>query len=193
MIEPFSFTPSEIPGLLIVKPFFATDIRGSFTKDYSKEIFDRAGVRHEVVEVFYTTSHRGVIRAMHFQRVRQQPKLVRCVHGHIFDVVADLRPDSPSFRNWLSFHLTGENRTELLVPGGCAHGYLVISDSVVSYKCAERYYPEYDDGVIWDDASLDVDWPVSLVGGTANLILSDKDRSLPSFAKFLATHGGLAS
>ena len=186
MLTKFSFTKTKIAGLIEVTPFNADDIRGKFTKDYSKEVFEQNGINHDLAEVFYTTSHKGVIRALHFQRVHQQPKLVRCIHGHVYDVVVDLRQDSPTFKEWLGFDLTEENRRELLVPGGCAHGYLVISDhSIVSYKCSEKFYGEYDDGIKFDDPELNVKWPYELIGGKDQLILADKDVNLQSFADYI--------
>ena len=132
MIQKFEFRETKIKGLIEVTPFNADDIRGCFTKDYSREVFEANGIHHELAEVFYTTSHKGVIRALHFQRVRQQAKLVRCICGHVYDVVVDLRRNSPTFRQWLGFELIGEKHNEILVPEGCAHGYLVQEPSVVS-------------------------------------------------------------
>ena len=143
MLQPFEFEETEINGLVKVTPFFADDVRGEFIKDYSEEIFREHGIHHELKEVFYTVSHKGVIRALHFQREKQQPKLVRCIHGHVYDVVVDLRRDSPTFKQWLGFDLTGIGREEILVPAGCGHGYLVLEESIVSYKCAEKFYGEY--------------------------------------------------
>lgn len=191
MIQKFEFNETEIKGLIAVTPFNADDIRGSFTKDYSKEVFEQNGIVHDLQEVFYTTSHKGVIRALHFQRVRQQPKLVRCIWGHVYDVVVDLRKDSSTFKKWLGFHLTGENRQELLIPAGCAHGYLVIEPSVVSYKCSEKFYGEYDDGIMWDDPEIAVQWPLELVSGIENVILADKDKNLQTFAEFVHNYGGV--
>lgn len=185
MIQKFAFHETEIPGLIEVTPFNAEDIRGCFTKDYSKEVFEANGIRHDLAEVFYTTSYKGVIRALHFQRVHQQPKLVRCIHGHVWDVVVDLRKDSPSFKKWLSFDLTGENHKEVLIPAGCAHGYLVLEDSVVSYKCGEKFYGEYDDGILWNDPDIGVQWPLERIGGGEKLILADKDKNLQSFAQLM--------
>lgn len=185
MIQKFEFHETEIPGLIEVTPFNADDIRGCFTKDYSKEVFEANGITHNLAEVFYTTSYKGVIRALHFQRIKQQPKLVRCIHGHVWDVVVDLRKDSPSFKKWLAFDLTGENHKEILVPAGCAHGYLVLEDSIVSYKCGEKFYGEYDDGIMWNDPDIGVAWPLELIGGEEKLILADKDKNLQSFAKLM--------
>ena len=190
MIQKFEFRETEISGLIEVTPFNADDIRGCFTKDYSKEVFEANGIKHNLAEVFYTTSYKGVIRALHFQRVMQQPKLVRCINGHVWDVVVDLRKNSPTFKKWLSFDLIGDKHNEILVPAGCAHGYLVLKDSIVSYKCQEKFYGEYDDGILWNDSDIGVEWPLELIGGEENLILADKDKNLQSFAQFMSTYGG---
>ena len=190
MITPFSFKETEIKGLIEVTPFNADDVRGCFTKDYSKEMFAANGIDYNLAEVFYTTSHKGVIRALHFQRVMQQPKLVRCIYGHVYDVVVDLRKDSPTFKKWLAFDLTGENKKEILVPAGCAHGYLVLEYSIVSYKCAEKFYGEYDDGILWNDEDIGVKWPLELIGEEEKVILADKDKNLQSFKEFMNKYGG---
>lgn len=190
MNQKFAFHEMSIPGLIEVTPFNADDIRGCFTKDYSKEVFEANGIHHDLAEVFYTTSHKGVIRALHFQRVMQQPKLVRCIWGHVWDVVVDLRRDSPAFKKWLSFDLIGEQHNEILVPAGCAHGYLVLEDSIVSYKCGEKFYGEYDDGILWNDPDIGVAWPLELVGGPEKVILADKDKNLQTFSEFMSAYGG---
>ncbi len=193
MIQKFEFQPSEIEGVIEVTPFNVDDIRGCFTKDYSKEVFEANGISHDLQEVFYTTSYRGVIRALHFQCVKQQPKLVRCIVGHVFDVVVDLRKDSPTFRKWIGFDLIGEMHNEILVPAGCAHGYLVLEDSIVSYKCAEKFYTEYDDGILWNDPDLGVQWPLEKVGGMEHVILADKDKNLNTFRQFMDQYGGFTT
>ena len=190
MIQKFEFHETKISGLIQVTPFNAEDIRGCFTKDYSKEVFEANGIRHDLAEVFYTTSYKGVIRALHFQRVKQQPKLVRCIWGHVWDVVVDLRKDSPTFKEWLAFDLIGEKHNEILVPAGCAHGYLVLEDSIVSYKCGEKFYGEYDDGIMWNDSDIEVAWPLERIGGQENLIIADKDKNLQTFAEFMEKYGG---
>lgn len=191
MIQKFDFKETEITGLIEVTPFNADDARGCFTKDYSKEVFEANGIVHDLAEIFYTTSYKGVIRALHFQREKQQSKLVRCIHGHVYDVVVDLRPDSPSFKKWLGFDLTGENKKELLIPGGCAHGYLVLEESIVSYKCNEKFYGEFDDGIMWNDPDIGVEWPLEKIGGIENLIIVDKDRNLQSFSELMNKYNGL--
>ena len=189
MIQKFEFKETAIKGLIEVTPFNADDVRGCFTKDYSKEVFEANGIKHDLQEVFYTTSHKGVIRALHFQREKQQPKLVRCITGHVYDVVVDMREDSPTFKQWLGFDLVGEKHNEILVPAGCAHGYLVLEPSIVSYKCSEKFYGEFDGGVKWDDPDIGVKWPLEKIGGIDNLILADKDKELPTFREFVSQYG----
>lgn len=191
MIRKFEFRETEIKGLFEVAPFHADDLRGCFTKDYSREVFETNGLTYELAEVFYTTSHKGVIRALHFQREKQQPKLVRCIHGHIYDVVVDLRSGSPTFKKWLGFDLTGEKYNEILIPGGCAHGYLVLEESIVSYKCGEKFYSEFDDGILWNDPEIGVEWGLERIGGIQKVILAKKDKNLQSFREFMDRYGGL--
>lgn len=189
MIQKFEFNKTKIEGLIEVTPFNADDIRGCFTKDYSKEVFEQNGIHYDLAEIFYTTSHKGVIRALHFQRVKQQPKLVRCIYGHVYDVVVDLRKNSPTFKQWLGFDLIGEKHNEILVPAGCAHGYLVLEPSIVSYKCSEKFYGEYDGGIKWDDPDINVKWPLEKIGGREKLIMADKDKNLPTWAEFEKEYG----
>lgn len=189
MIQKFAFKETEIPGLIEVTPFNADDVRGCFTKDYSKEVFEQHGIHHDLQEVFYTSSHEGVIRALHFQREKQQPKLVRCISGHVYDVVVDMRKDSPSFKRWLGFDLIGDRHNEILVPAGCAHGYLVLEPSIVSYKCSEKFYGEFDDGIMWNDPTINVQWPLEKIGGKQNIIVAEKDKNLLSFDEFIKKYG----
>ncbi|GAB6467742.1 MULTISPECIES: dTDP-4-dehydrorhamnose 3,5-epimerase [Bacillus] len=181
MIQKFSFEALDLKGAYLIKPFVAYDERGYFIKDYSKEVFESNGIKHDLKEVFYTSSHTGVIRAIHFQRVNEQAKLVRCVSGEIYDVIVDLRKDSPTFGQWKGFYLSEENKNALYVPEGFGHGYLVIKPSIVSYQCAEKFYGEYDDGIMWDDPEIGINWPLHSVD---TLILSEKDKNLQSFAEF---------
>jgi len=181
MIQKFSFEKLDLDGSYLIKPFISYDERGYFLKDYSKEIFEENGIHHNLKEVFYTNSHKGVIRAIHFQRVNEQAKLVRCVSGKIYDVIVDLRKDSPTFGQWRGFYLSEENKDELYMPEHFGHGYLVIEPSIVSYKCAEKFYGEYDDGIMWNDPDIGVKWPLDLVD---ELIISDKDKHLQSFEEF---------
>lgn len=183
-MKQWKFDALSLKGAYLIKPFYADDNRGGFVKDYSECVFEQNGLNYELKEVFYTISLRGVIRAIHFQLVKQQPKLVRCIKGRIFDAIVDLRKDSPTYKKWLGFYLTEENMDEILVPEGFGHGYLVLEDSIVSYKCSEKFYPEFDSGIKYDDPTIGILWPFNEIGGIENLILSQKDISLPSFAEF---------
>lgn len=188
-MQKWNFEELELKGAYKITPFFAEDIRGGFLKDYSKEIFEMNGIKHNLKEVFYTISHKGVIRAMHFQAVKQQAKLVRCVSGKVYDVIIDLRKDSPTFKKWLGFYLSGENMVELLVPEGFGHGYLVLEDSIVSYKCAEKFYGEFDSGIRYDDPQMGIEWPYDLIGGKDKIINSVKDDNLQTFETFIKNYG----
>lgn len=190
MIEQFQFEELPLKGAFLIKPFYATDNRGGFVKDYNMDIFRSKGINHDLKEVFYTISKRGVIRALHFQLGKQQAKLVRCISGHVYDVITDLRPASPTFGKSLGFHLTGENRFSLLVPEYFGHGYLVIEDSVVSYKCAEVFFAEGDSGIAYNDKTLAINWPFELINGEDNLIISEKDLNLMSFDEYRQKIGG---
>lgn len=182
MIHHFEFEQTKLEGVQLITPFYSLDERGIFIKDYSEKEFKEHGIDHVLKEVFYTYSHKGTIRAIHFQRVKEQAKLVRCVHGKIFDVVVDLRRESQTFGEWEGFILSEENKRELLIPEHFGHGYLVLEPSIVAYKCAEDFYGEYDDGIIWNDRTIGIDWPLDEVDG--NVILSDKDKGLQTFDEF---------
>lgn len=184
MIQKFDFQELDLKGAYLIKPFFATDDRGGLIKDYNVDTFRANGIDHDLKEVFYTISKRGVIRATHFQLGMQQPKLVRCISGHVYDVIVDLRPNSPTYGQWRGFHLTGENTNSLLVPAYFGHGYLVLEDSVVSYKCAEVFYGEGDSGIMYNDPDIGIEWPFDEIGGVNNLIISEKDLHLKSFKAY---------
>lgn len=187
-MTPWKFEKLELDGAYLITPFYSDDIRGGFLKDYSKKIFIENGIDYNLKEVFYTISRKGVIRALHFQNHRQQAKLVRCVSGEIFDVIVDLRKNSPTFKKWMGFYLNEENHKELLIPEGFGHGYLVLKDSIVSYKCAEDFFAEYDSGIKYDDKDLSIKWPYDLIGGKEKVINSLKDDTLQSFAEFLSNY-----
>lgn len=184
-MQQWKFEKLELDGAYKITPFCATDDRGGLIKDYSKEIFEKNGIAYDLKEVFYTVSKKGTIRAVHFQLVKQQPKLVRCVSGRVYDVIVDLRVDSPTFGKWLGFDLTGDNMTTLLVPSCFGHGYLVLEDSIVSYKCAECFYAQGDSGIMWNDPAIGIVWPLAEIGGEENLIISDKDKQLMRFEEYV--------
>lgn len=180
-MQQFSFEQTSLSGAFLIKPFIALDERGAFIKDYSEDVFRQNNIEHSLKEVFYTISYKGVIRAIHFQREKQQAKLVRCVKGSVFDVIVDLRPESSTFGRWEGFYLNEKNGNEIYVPKYFGHGYLVLEESIVSYKCDEKFYGEFDDGIIWNDKDLNIQWPLDKV---KNIILSDKDQRLQTFEVF---------
>lgn len=183
-LQKFEFNELDLRGAYLIKPFFAPDERGGFVKDYNIEMFQSHGINHELKEVFYTISHKGVIRATHFQLIKQQPKLVRCIRGHVYDVIVDLRKDSPTYGQWRGFDLTDDNMLELYIPKFFGHGYLVLEDSIVSYKCGEVFFGEGDSGILWNDTDIGIKWPLELIGGEQNLIISEKDKNLMSFREY---------
>lgn len=186
MIQHFDFQELDLKGAYLIKPFFASDERGGLLKDYHLDTFHANGIDFELKEVFYTLSERGVIRAIHFQLEKQQPKLVRCISGHVYDVIVDLRPDSETYGQWRGFDLTGENMNCLLVPPYFGHGYLVLEKSIVSYKCAEMFYGPGDSGIKYNDPDIGIVWPFEKIGGAEHLIISEKDQNLMSFAEYTA-------
>lgn len=184
MVRKFEFKEISLKGAYKIQPFYATDERGGFVKDYNIDMFKANGIEHELKEVFYTISRKGVIRATHLQLMKPQAKLVRCISGHVYDVIVDLRPDSPTFGKWMGFDLTGENQVELYIPQYFGHGYLVLEDSVVSYKCGEVFYGEGDSGIMYNDPDINIQWPFEKIGGIENLIISEKDTQLMSFGDY---------
>ena len=185
MNQKFNFTETSLSDAFLIDPFVSEDDRGGFIKDYNRDLFAKNGIYHELKEVFYTISHKGVIRAIHFQLGHQQAKLVRCVKGHVYDVIVDLRKGSKTFGKWIGFDLTEDNHREIYIPEFFGHGYLVLEESIVSYKCAENFYPEGDSGIMYNDPNINIKWPFDLIGGEQNLIISEKDKALMSFDDYL--------
>jgi len=187
-MQQFEFQKTEIEDALLVTPFFADDNRGYFAKNYERSIYMSAGINREIAEEFETYSKHNVIRGLHFQTNYPQDKIVRCVNGQIFDVIVDLRKNSRTFGQWRGFVLNECDHKSLLIPQGCAHGFLVQSQSaLVSYICAGKYYIEYDAGIVWDDPTLNIAWPID---EQCDVVLSDKDNKLMTFEMFILEHGG---
>lgn len=184
MIKQFEFKKLDLKGAYLIKPFYAPDNRGNFIKDYNSDTFRENGIDHDVKEVFYAASYKGVIRGLHFQKVKQQAKLVRCIKGSVYDVIVDLRKDSDTFGQWRGFYLTEENMHQLYVPKYFGHGYLTLEDAIFSYKCGEVFYSPGDSGIIWNDKDIAIDWPLHKIGGIEKIILSDKDSNLGTFKDF---------
>ena len=185
MVQKFDFQEMDLKGAYIIKPFYATDARGGLIKDYNIDTFKTAGIEYELKETFYTISKRGVIRAIHFQLEKPQPKLMRCISGKVFYVIVDLRPESETFGQYRSMILSGEEPLCILCPAGFGQGYLVIEDSVMSYKAAEVFYGPGDAGIMYNDHDIGVEWPFELIGGKDNLIISEKDLTLMTVESYV--------
>ena len=172
---PFEFKKLEIPDVIMIKPKVFEDERGFFMETYKKEDFDeKAGINGEFIQDNHSKSKRGVLRGLHFQKEPYaQAKIVRCIRGAIYDVAVDLRKNSPTFGNYVGINLSEDNMYQLYIPGGCAHGFLVVSDAAeVIYKVDNSYAPDFESGLRWNDPDVDIPWP------NKNPILSSKDQQL---------------
>lgn len=172
---PFEFEDLGLSGVLLIKPKIFRDDRGYFLETYKKEDLGGAGIGSEFVQDNYSRSVYGVLRGMHFQREpHAQAKIVQCVRGVIYDVAVDLRRGSPTFGGYAACILSDNNRRQLYVPRGFAHGFLVLSDvGEVMYKVDNPYTPECEGGLIWDDPDVNVPWPID------DPILAERDRGWP--------------
>lgn len=173
---------TDIEGVVVIEPRVFDDARGYFFESYSKRRFDEVVRPIEFVQDNESMSTRGVIRGLHFQRPPfSQSKLVRCVRGAVLDVVVDIRRGTPTYGRHIAVELTGENRRQLFVPRGFAHGFAVLSDEAVfQYKCDNYYHPESEGGISIADHSLGIDWRID----PAEAILSEKDLRNPMFSDF---------
>ena len=169
----FTFHKTKIDGVIVVEPRLFGDSRGYFMETYQKEVFAEGGITSVFVQDNQSKSVKGVLRGLHFQKNYPQAKLVRVISGEVFDVAVDLRKDSSTYGQWIGEFLSAENRKQLFVPRGFAHGFLVLSDSAeFVYKCDDYYRPDDEFGIIWDDSMVNIDWPLNDIG---NPILSEKD------------------
>lgn len=163
----------EIEGLKVITPKVFGDSRGYFFESYNKNDFVNAGITCEFVQDNQSSSKRGVLRGLHFQKNFPQDKLVRCINGEVFDVAVDLRRDSKTFGKWFGVVLSAENKKQFFIPKGFAHGFLVLSDyAEFAYKCSDFYHPDDEGGLIWNDPDIGVEWPLQ---EGVELIFSDKD------------------
>jgi dTDP-4-dehydrorhamnose 3,5-epimerase len=174
------FITTDISGLLIFEPIVYKDERGHFFESYNEQTFHKEGVTNRFVQDNQSFSAYGVIRGLHYQLdPHAQCKLIRVLRGKILDVAIDLRKSSPSYGKWISVELSADNRRQLLVPRGFAHGFSVLSQTAeVSYKCDAFYHKESEGGIRFDDPELNIDWQVPV----DKAIVSQKDLDLPLFA-----------
>lgn len=170
------FTCGKLKDLWIVEPKVFGDNRGFFMETWSKHEFEKHGLFYNFVQDNHSSSSvKGTLRGIHFQRgEKAQAKLVRCVRGAVLDLAVDLRPSSPTYKQWQAVELSEENKRQLLIPRGFGHGFLTLTDHVeFLYRADNPYAPEADGGVLWCDPELGIDW------GIENPILSEKDKQNP--------------
>ncbi|MFZ5759213.1 MAG: dTDP-4-dehydrorhamnose 3,5-epimerase [Thermodesulfobacteriota bacterium] len=172
---------TDLPGVLIIEPRVFRDARGFFLETYQAARYADAGIDRVFVQDNLSFSVRGTLRGLHYQIARPQAKLVQAITGAIFDVAVDIRRGSPTFGRWVGVELSAENRRQLFIPEGFAHGFCVLSDTAYfSYKCADYYAPDDEGGVLFSDPALAVTWPV------AEPVLSSKDQLYPCLAEIAA-------
>ncbi|THE54292.1 dTDP-4-dehydrorhamnose 3,5-epimerase [Enterobacter bugandensis] len=166
---------TKLDGLLIIEPKVFGDDRGFFYETYHEQRYKNAGIKESFVQDNRSRSTGNVLRGLHFQKRKPQGKLVTVTAGTVFDVAVDLREDSPTFGQYESIILSGDNRLQFYIPPGFAHGFCVLSDIAdFQYKCTDFYDPTDEGGIIWNDNSININWPIS----EPNLSLKDKE--LPS-------------
>jgi dTDP-4-dehydrorhamnose 3,5-epimerase len=171
---------TKIPGLLIIKPQVFEDDRGYFFESYNLEKFESAGIDVRFIQDNESKSQKGVLRGLHFQNPpHAQGKLVRVMRGAVLDVAVDIRKDSPTYGQWESIVLSGDNKMMYWIPAGLAHGFLTLEDDTIFfYKCTKTYNKESEGSIRWNDPDLNIDW------GTNNPLLSEKDMISPLFKDF---------
>ncbi len=175
----FNFIKTEIEGVYIIEPTAFGDNRGYFMETYNEQDFKAAGLNYTFVQDNQSSSRKGVLRGLHFQKTYPQAKLVRVLKGEVFDVAVDLRKGSETYGKWVGVVLSEENKRQFMVPRGFAHGFVVISATAeFAYKCDEFYHPEDEGGIMWNDPEIGVEWP-----DVGEIILSEKDKKHPKLSK----------
>lgn len=170
----FNFTKTSIDGVIIIEPTVFGDERGYFMETYQKEEFKQLGLDVDFVQDNQSSSHKGVLRGLHFQYTQPQGKLVRVISGEVFDVAVDLRKDSPTYGKWEGVTLSADNKKQFYIPPGFAHGFVVLSDSAeFTYKCTDYYKADDEGGIQWDDPEIGINWPIDDID---EIILSEKDK-----------------
>ncbi|MDD5483713.1 MAG: dTDP-4-dehydrorhamnose 3,5-epimerase [Kiritimatiellae bacterium] len=168
------FIPTSIKGVILIEPETFGDRRGFFMETYRRDLFRQNGMDVEFVQWNHSLSVKNTLRGMHYQAEKPQGKLVRVVRGEVYDVAVDIRFGSPTFGGWIAKVLSAENKKQLFVPAGFAHGFCVLSETAeFIYACTAYYHPQGEKGVIWNDPDLNIPWPVK------NPLLSEKDKRYP--------------
>ncbi len=175
----FTFHETDIKGVYVIDVKSYGDERGYFMETYKESDFRAAGLNYCFVQDNQSSSRRGVLRGLHFQKKHPQAKLVRVLSGEVFDVVVDLRENSETYGKWIGAVLSAANHRQFMIPRGFAHGFLVLSEyAEFAYKCDDVYHPEDEGGIVWNDPDIGIEWP-----DTEGIILSEKDCRLPTLAE----------
>ncbi|MBP3263697.1 dTDP-4-dehydrorhamnose 3,5-epimerase family protein [Pseudobutyrivibrio sp.] len=179
MNSKFEIKATTLQDAVVIVPFSVDDNRGNFTKDFYRKFYFDNNLDCDLSETFYAKNLKAnTIRGMHFSLDKPQSKIVKCITGEIYDVIVDIRRNSPTYLKWEGFYLSENNNLSLYVPKGFAHGYLVIRPGIVSYKCSGEYDPSLDSGINYRDETFNIEWPYV---ETENVIISDKDNRLLSY------------
>jgi dTDP-4-dehydrorhamnose 3,5-epimerase len=166
--------PTDIPEVFIIEPDVFRDQRGCFLETWQKQRYEQAGIKDEFVQDNVSYSTKGTLRGLHYQNPNQQGKLVQILSGKVFDVAVDIRPDSPTFKKWVGVILSADNYQQIYIPPGFAHGFCVLSETVIfSYKCTDYYNSQSEGGIIYNDPDIGIDWP------GMEMKLSEKDATAP--------------
>ena len=175
------FLKTDITGVVIIEPAVFSDKRGCFLESFNKKNFEDNIGKIDFVQDNESKSSKGVIRGLHFQKPPfAQAKLVRCIKGSVMDVAVDIRKGSPTYGKYVSIELSEDNKKQLYIPRGFAHGYSVLSESAIfAYKVDNNYAPECDAGILWKDPDLNIQWGVN----NDDILISKKDSKLPSFSE----------
>ena len=172
---------TNIEGLYVLEPLNFQDKRGYFREVFNISSFNKLGLNYNFVQDNESMSYKGVLRGLHYQKKHPQAKLVRCSYGAVFDVCVDLRKNSPSYGEWFGIIISSQLGNQLLIPRGCAHGFLVLSDvAIFNYKCDDLYYEDDQWGLRWDDPDINIRWPK-----VDELIISNKDKLFPYFKELI--------
>jgi dTDP-4-dehydrorhamnose 3,5-epimerase len=175
------FTSCALPGVIVVEPDVFRDGRGFFLETYHVEKYRAIGIPLAFVQDNHSLSAHGTLRGLHLQLQKPQGKLVRAIQGEIWDVAVDVKPESPTFRQWFAVVLSGDNFKQIYIPPGYAHGFCVLSETAqVEYKCTALYDPADERGIAYNDSELSIEWPIS------DPLLSKRDAANPTLADFLA-------
>ena len=176
------FSKAIIQGIVVIEPNVLVDKRGYFLESFNKNEFEKAIGKVSFVQDNESRSSKGVLRGLHYQKPPfAQAKLVRCIEGKILDIAVDIRKDSPTYGLYHSDILSGENKKQLFIPRGFAHGFVVLSDSAIfAYKVDNTYAPDYEAGILWNDKKLGIEWGAK----ESEIFISNKDEQLPLFSQF---------